>query len=619
MKTFLVDLHGGLARLGPAVPLLYPYRADGTLEVMLEAGRREPRELAEAIRASLLRDWQPRVQLVFLVDLAGGGLTEQVGRLRTELVGTLAARGLQPARVTVVALDALARDAGTGIPQEPAARAAWERDAQALQAQGTPALEGVLVLRFPLRRAPEPLFQQHLVQLVYLVAALVELEEETEVRRERLYTVDAIALDAAEVRAWMAEYARCLDHARRGVEHALAHPEPVELALIEDADCGCSRVLENVEVGQKTYGALRGPDDVAGWRFWWQETGRRLEAHARAGEEVVHGCMRDWRGRTFETTTRSVPSIVDTAAELREQLFTARRVLAKEAQPRRETPEWETEMLRLTPRVHAAIEARPRAQAFWVFTAAFFLLLTSSLLLAMGRGVAGRVDTAVLVLVGGAGAVAYVLRRLGKRLHDETHLAQERGREISKETHLQVDRRKRHLAALCAVEVARRNDAVAQEAARAFGERSRLLKHHQRELAQHRERAARMAQAAALGAPGSAPAPTSDPANPSTGSSRSAPSTLPPFAGDGDEAPPPPAALQVDQPPHRNAVYAPALCAGIPRERPYEVRVRSGALVIRRASVRLRGLQYVQLGDDILYRPVRGASPAGGTPSDAPA
>ncbi|HEX6039418.1 hypothetical protein [Longimicrobium sp.] len=606
MKTFLVDLHGGLARLRPAGPLLYPYRADGTLEVMLEAGRREPRELAEAIRASLLRDWQPRVQLIFLVDLANGGLTEPIGRLRAELVGTLAARGIQPARTIVVALDALQREADTGIPEEPAARAAWERDARAFHAEGAPALRDVLVLRFPLRRAPEPVFQQHLVQLVYLVAALVELEEGTEVRRERLYTVDSVALDAGEVRAWMADYARCLDHARRGVEQALAHPEPVELALIKDADCGCSRVLETLEIGQKTYGALRESDDVAGWRLWWQDTGRRLEAHARAGEEVVHGCMRDWRGRDFETTTRMVPSIVDTAAELRERLFATRRALAKETQPRRETPDWETEMLRLTPRVHAAIEARPRPQAFWVFTAAFFVLLTLPLLLAMGRGTAGRVDTAVLVLVGGAGAAWWVLRRLGERLHDETHLAQERGREISKETHLQVDRRKRHLSALCAVEVARRNDAVAQEAARAYGERSRLLKHHQRELAQHRERAVRVAQAAALGAP----ADGSSSVNPSASAGSA--------SMDADEAPPPPAALQVDQPPHLNAVYAPALCAGIPRDRPYEVRVRSGALVIRRASARLRGLQYVLLGDDILYRPVRG-TPAGGPPADAPA
>lgn len=614
MKTFLVDLHGGLARLGPAVPLLYPYRAEGTLEVMLEAGGREPRELAEAIRASLLRDWRPRVQLLFLLDLANGGLVEPIARLRAELVGTLAARGIHPARVVVVALDGLDREPHTGIPEEPAARAAWERDARALHGGTAPALEGVLVLRFPLRRAPEPVLQQHLVQLVYLVAALVELEDGTEVRRERPYRVDSVALDAGEVGAWMAEYARCLDHARRGVDHALAHPEPVELALIQDADCGCARVLETIEVDQKTFGPLRHGDDVAGWRAWWQETGRRLEAHARAGEEVVHGCMRDWRARTFETTARSVPSVVETAAELRERLFEARRALARESQPRREAPAWEAEMLRLTPRVHAAIEARPRPQAFWVFTAAFLLLLALPLLLAMGRGTAGRVDTAVLVLAGGAGAVAWVLRRLGERLHDETHLARERGREISKEVHLQVDRRKRHLAALCAVEVARRNDAVAQEAARAFGERSRLLQHHQRELAQHRERALRVARAAALGAPGDAPR---TPPSPPDGADGSDPSTLS-ASSSADGGLPPPAALRVDEPPHLNAVYAPALCAGIPRERPYEVRVRSGALVIRRASVRLRGLRYVLLGDDLLYRPVRGA-PTGGAPADAPA
>jgi hypothetical protein len=599
LKTFLIDLHGGLARLGPAVPLLYPFRAEGEMEVLLEAGKRDLRELAEGVRASLLRDWRPRVQLVFLIDLAAGGLVEPVERIRREFVGTLAARGIQPARIVVVAVDALAREAHTGAPEEPGARAAWERDSAVMSAEGHHPLEDVLVLRFPLRRAPEPVFQQGLVQLAYLLAVIAELEEGAEVRRERLYTVDSVALDAAEVHAWMANYDRCLAQAQRTVEHALAHPDPVELQLIQDADCGCSRVLETIEVGQKSYGLLRNSDDIAGWRFWWQETGRKLAAHATAGEEVVHGCMKDWRTRDFETTARPVPNVTEFAAELRERLHTARRALAKESQPRWDAPDWEAEMQRLTPRVHGLIEARPRPQAFWVFTAGMLVLLTAPLLLALGRGTAGRIDTAVLVILIGAGAAWWVLRRLSTRLHDETHHARERGREISKDVHAQVDRRKRHLAALCAVEVARRNDAVAQQAARAFGERTRLLKHHQREIAQHRDRGRKLAQAAALGAPAS-----------------SAPSSVS-TSTDADEAPP--AALQTDRPPHANAVYAPALCSGIPRERPYEVRVRSGAMVIRRTSTRLRGLQHVQLGDDILYRPVRGQPLAGGPPPAPPA
>lgn len=581
MKTFLVDLHGGLARLGPAAPLLYPYRAEGEMEVLLEAGGRDLREVAEGIRASLLRDWRPRVQLIVLADLAAG-LLDSIRRIRAELVGTLAARGIHPARVVVVAVDALARDADTGIPQDPAARAAWERDAAMMAAEGEQALHGMLVLRFALRRAPEPAFQQGLVQLVYLLAALAELEDGAEVRRGRLYTVDGVALDAAEVHAWMAHYDRCLAHAERGVEHALSHPEPVELQLIEDADCGCGRVLETLEVGQKSYGPLRHADDVAGWRAWWQDTGARLAAHAAAAEEVVHGCMKDWRTRDFRTAARMVPDAGAFAAELGERLHAARRALAREHQPRWQAPDWEAEMLRLTPRVHSAVEARPRPQAFWVFTAALLILLTAPLLLAMERGVAGRIDTALLAGALFVAAVAWTLRRLGKRLHDETHHARERGREISKEIHAQVDRRKRHLAALCAVDVARRNDAVAREAARAAGERIRLLKHHQRELAQHRDRARKLAQAAALGAPASSASPESVEAD--------------------DAAP---AMLRTDAPPHANAVYAPALCAGIPRERPYELRVRSGAMVIRRASTRLRGLRFVLLADDILYRPVR--------------
>src|SRR5688500_5374529 len=169
MKTFLVDLHGGLARLGPAAPVLYPYRAEGELEVMLEAAGRDLRELADGVRVSLLRDYRPRTQLVFVVDLAHGGLVEQTGRLRAEFLATLAARGIVPSRVVGVAVDALGREPHTGIPEDAAAKAAWERDAAALSAGSAP-VEGMLVLRFPLQRAPEPVFQQHLVQLAYLLA-----------------------------------------------------------------------------------------------------------------------------------------------------------------------------------------------------------------------------------------------------------------------------------------------------------------------------------------------------------------------------------------------------------------------------------------------------------------
>lgn len=592
MKTFLLDLHGGLSRLGPAAPLLYPYRAEGELEVMLEAAGRDLRELADAVRASLLRDYRPRTQVVFVIDLAAGGLVEQTGRIRAEFLGHLAGRGIVPARVVVVAVDALGREPHTGIPEEAAARAAWERDAQALSAGAAP-VEGMLVLRFPLQRTPEPVFQQHLVHLAYLLAVVTELEDGDEVRRERLYTVDAVALDPAETGAWMAEHERALAHAQREVERAIQHPEPVELALIEDANCGCSRVLDPLEVGQKTYGWLRGPDDFAGWRGWWQETGRRLAAHAKAGEEVVQGCMKEWRGRAFETTPRTVDSTADHAAQVRERLHAARRALAGTQHPRRDEPDWEAEMARATLRVHALLEARPRPQAFFVFTAFLIPLLVLPVLLTLPRDPAGDVAAAVLVLAGGAGAAAWVLRRLSGRLHLETHRAQTRGREVSSGVQQQVDRRKRHLAALCAVEVARRNDAVAQEAARAFGERMRLLKFHQRELAAHRDRAGKFARACAPGRPASpAPAPAAD------------------------EAPPAAAPLRIEQPPHLNAVYAPALAAGIPRERPYEVRVRSGAMVIRRASTRLRGLLHVQLGDDIIYRPVQGGPP--GAPAAEP-
>ena len=591
MRTFVADLHGGLARLGTAAPLLYPYRAAGELEVLMEAAGRPLGEVADEIRVALLRDYRPRVQLVLVIDLRHG-MVAQVARIRAELLAALEAGGLRPARVVVVAVDALAREAHTGVPQDAAARAAWEADARALAEGGPSALAGLLVLRYALQRAPEPAYQRHLIHLAYLLAVLVELFGDEEIRQERLYSVDEVALDGTEAYAWLGAYERCLARAQREAEHALAHPEPVELALIEDPHCGCSRVLETLQLRQKTFGWLRGTDDVQGWRGWWSGTGTALAAHAAAGEDVVRRCMREWRGRVFETTERSVASIADYAAEARETLHAARRALAAQARPRGDAPEWEREMQRLTPRVQALIEARPRPQAFLLFTSVLLVLLVAPLLMTMPPGAAGgRMATAVLVLAGAAGAAWWVLRGLRAGLHDETHVALERASEIRKDVQEGVERGKRHLETLCAVEVARRNDAAAQQAAAAAGERTLLLKFHVDALRQHRERAAAFARNTAPGLPALG------------------------AAAEGDGAPP--VELRIHLPPHESAVYAPALCAGAPQERPYEVRIRAGATVIRRASSRIRGLLHLQLADDVLYRPVRGAASTPDAPPPA--
>ncbi|HEX5725345.1 MAG TPA: hypothetical protein VFX98_07750, partial [Longimicrobiaceae bacterium] len=258
MKTFLVDLHGGLARFGPARPLLYPFLASGRLELL---GAADAGALAEAMRISSVRDYRPRVQAVFLVDLPAGpggrGLAEQLGWLRAEVLAPLAAAGLQPARVVVVALDSLAREPHTGVPLDPAARERWERDAEALAGGDPAALRELHLLRFPLRRAPEPAFQQDLVSLVYLAGALVELfEAGEELGGGRVLGVDEVALDGPAVAAWMAEYERALGRALDAVGHQLEHPEPVTLRLVEDAGCGCAGALDLPRLGQKTFRRL---------------------------------------------------------------------------------------------------------------------------------------------------------------------------------------------------------------------------------------------------------------------------------------------------------------------------------------------------------------------------
>ena len=597
MKTFLIDLHGGLARLGPALPLLYPYLAAGEMEMVggVDGARPSLEAAAEAVRVSVLRSYRARLQLVVLLRLPEGesadrlSLVEQVEAIRKELLGKLAEHGLQPMRVVVVALDSLAREAHTGVPMDAAARVRWERDARAM-AGGAAALEGMLVLRFPLRRAPEAAFQQDLVRLVYLLATLLELfHGGEEVERGRLFLVDEVALDGTEVAAWLAEYEACLHRARRAVTHQLDHPEPVPLRVIEDTGCACAGALEPPEIRAREFGWLRHVDDFGAWRRWGEETGRVLGAHAEAGETLVRRCMREWRTRTFTPAERAVTNVAEVAKETARRLEEARARLARETRGR-EVPDWNDEVRRTTPRMHAVIDARPRPRAFAIFCGALLVFLLVPVLLVFPRvGLQGRFATALILLTGAASVTWSVLRTLREGLRDEAHQALERARETSARISERVDRRKAHLAALCEVEVARRNDAEARAALRLAGERTMLLKHHRAELERHLQLARAFAAHQALGQRGPAPPP-------------------PPEA---DDAAPLARSWPVELPPFQNPAYAPALCTGAPREQPYEVRL--GARVVRRSSSRVRGLRHVELTGDFIYRPVSGAgdAPAG--------
>ena len=608
LKTFLVDLHGGLARLGPALPLLYPFQARGELEEVRApepcAAARGLGAMAEAVRISMLRDFRPGVQVVFLADLpvgpAGPGLVEQVERIRAEFLAPLAAGGLTPSRVVVVALDSLARERDTGVPLDPGARERWEKDADALAPPAGRVLEGVTALRFPLRRAPEVAFQQDLVRLVYLVAVLVELfGAGDEVGAGRLLSVDEVALDAPGIARWLAEYERCLRRGQTAVDHQLDHPEPVSIPLIEDAGCGCAGVLGTPRLAPKTFPLLRGLDDANDWRRWWQEAGQSLATHAQAAEELVRRCTREWRTREFRPTPREVADVAGKAEELGRRLEESRRALATGDRLREDGAEfdWDDDMRRMTPRVHALLDARPRLQATAVFSAVLLLLLLTPVWLTLppSRPVAVRLETVALLLAGSAGVLYGTLSTLRGRLHAQANEAYGRAVEITSGVLNHAERRRRHLTALCEMEVARRNDAQAQAALRAARRRTLMLKHHRAALERHLE----LARAFARCHP-------------------AAPSAVPPSSrveGDGAAR----AATRewpVDVPPHLSPVYAPALCAGARAEEAYEVRV--GARVLRRASSLIVGLHHIRLGDDVIFRRPAGSqpgppAPAGGT------
>lgn len=596
MKTFVVDLHGALARLGPARPLLYPYEAAGELELLPRpadgpAPSRNLADLAEAVRVSVLREFRQRLQLIFLIDLTVGGLTEQMDRIGEEMLKKLAEHGLRPVRVVHLVVDTLAREPHTGAPTDDAARARWQSDVARLSKSS---LDGALVLRYPLRRTPEAALQNDLIRLVYLLGALVELfHGGEEVARARPYAVGEVALDGPELSAWIGEYAASLQRSRRAVEHQLEHPEPVAVALIEDPGCACPGVLEQPKIGALTFGWLRGGGDLGRWLDWGEKTGAALARHTQEGEDLVRRCMRAWRGRTFAPVERAVERIAEKAEELRKALDERRRSLARQTRHRRAGPEWNEQMQGMTPRLSALIEARPRPRAFFIFTGAMLLLMAIPALLTLPRVPVQRdLPVAAIVFTAAGLATWHVLRRLRGELHLQAHQARELAQVASHRVAERAGRRNRHLEQLCEVEVARRNDAAAQRALQAAGERRRLLAYHRGEIDEHLRQARAFA---AYHSPGAAPV------------------VAQPFPG--DEPATPARDWPVNLPPHQNPAYAPALSAGARGETGYEVRV--GARVQQRRTTRLRGLSHVTLVEDLVYAPTPGRSSEGdGGPAD---
>lgn len=589
MKTFLLDLHGGLAEFGPAAPLLYPLQEAGELQIVgrrgAGGGERGLAGLAQVVRIELMREFRARWLALFLVDLptgAGGplqSLAEQLDEIRQLFLERLAERGLAPARVLVVAVDALAREPHTGAPLDPGARHRWQSDVDRLSADPSAALRGLTVVRFPLRRTPEPRFQQDLVHLVYLLLSLIEvMESDEELPRGQLYQAQEVALDSSEVARWMEEYIRCLEEAEKTVAHRLAHPEPATLQLIRNPQCACGQALEGIQLPAPSFGWFHQLRDRASGHDWGQGTGATLATHERRGEEILHRCMEERRTRRFEVESEEIPSLEEKAVQLRERLHAARHALLQESPPAEEGWDWEDEMRRQTPLLAGRIEARPRPRAFAIVLAALLvLLLAPALLTVPGAGPLRLLPPALLLLGGGLAASALALHRLRSALKDAADAALKSARRIALRISERLERQRRHLERLCEAEAARYDEAGAREALAERGREVLLLRYH-RDALQHHLRLARTLRsfhAADLPDHSFAPAATSGPQRQSIRD------------------------RSLEEPPHRHPVYAPARCTGTRNETTHELRI--GARHLPWTSSLSRGLRHVRLVVDPIY------------------
>jgi hypothetical protein len=603
VKTFLIDLQGGgLDRFGPAAPLLYPLdEADG-LRILTpsgaELGTAALTMLADAARIELRRERAHHWLAIILVDLnaaTGTGsdcaLTNEIDRIRTHFLRPLSSDGLTPTRTFIVAVDSLARQPHTGAPIEPLARKRWEADTKILSEPNTSALADVTVFRFPQRRSPDPALQEDRLRLAYLLLSLNELARQgKDLPRERLYEVERINLDKNEVSDWIFEYARCLQQAEQMVGGRLNHREPVELQLIGDRECGCGQPLPSVSLTHAAFGRLHRKDDFHTWRNWATQTGSTLHRRSVDGETMVRRCISDRGARQFTLVTQTIASLDDEAARMSERARAARKRLIQDASHREESWDWEDEIRSRTPRLRAILEARPRQQAFIIFTAAMSLtVLVTALATVPGTGVARFLIPTALLLGGCALATALSIRSLKVPLEEHVHSTLERAQKIAHLIGERVDRELRHLEALCEVDVARRNEETVARAQQDQGQDVLLLKLHRRELQRHLSLVGtlqRLFPALAAGASSDRP------------------------------AAPPDGTWPLGLPPHRHPGYSPLLCAASAVTQQHELLV--GTRSIAWESKHLRGFLSLCLRADRYYGPMAHGATAENPPSPLP-
>jgi hypothetical protein len=501
VKTFLIDLRSQETGLGAAGPLLYPLeQPDGIhplTPTMVDDPTGQLEDLAGFVRITLVRERSYRWSAVLLVDLddrtgngSDGALLTEVERIQTHFLKHLTDHRVGPARTYIVALDTIDRDNLAGEPKNQEAARRWKHDQEALGA--TPdvdrlhPLRGMSVLRFPYRRSPEPDLQRDRLRLAYLTLALHQIASEDDpLGRERMYEVAEIQFDENQVARCIADYVLRLQEAENDIRRRLDGAGEVELQLIGDPDCGCGARVSSTSLSGARFGWLR-RNDLAVWLQWGQETASALRDRFEEGRAMLQKCLEGRTGRRFDTAAETCHSLGDEARRVEGRLAAAREKVNKLVPAREERWDWDAEMRSRTPRMKALLEARPRPQAFVVFTAlAVLLALVTALPTVPDPGAASLIPPALLVLAGVAVATALSIRSLHAPMVQHARAMLERSQRISKLIGERVDRQRQYLEALCEAEAARQDmEAIARARVQQKWHRS-LLTFHRDQIRRH--------------------------------------------------------------------------------------------------------------------------------------
>lgn len=139
MFTFVIDIHGGLAKFENTTPFLYPLRKEIYMVPLSENTFTKIPEAAENVRKYLEREIIRQWQVVFLVDLAVrhpnplvGSLTYYLYAIKEKFVEKLKQSNLSPKDIFILGVDSLERGL-RGKPLDPENALRWELDTKGIR------------------------------------------------------------------------------------------------------------------------------------------------------------------------------------------------------------------------------------------------------------------------------------------------------------------------------------------------------------------------------------------------------------------------------------------------------------------------------------------------------